>query len=138
LQSVANVSELSSLTHGEVDILNGVLVELISSLGISGIVYGVQGQKLSPTFYSQTCPNLIAIVRQKMIEHTSIEPRTPPRLLRMQFHDCGFTVHFDKPLLASLLTSRSTQYALELMFLLTRFDPKEFIHSWVVCAMKLP
>ncbi|KAI3464613.1 hypothetical protein Pfo_021276 [Paulownia fortunei] len=39
-------------------------------------------------FYSQTCPNAEFIVNSVVQEATLADPRTPPVLLRLHFHDC--------------------------------------------------
>ncbi|XP_057795576.1 peroxidase 43-like [Salvia miltiorrhiza] len=46
-----------------------------------------QGQ-LEIGFYSQTCPNAESIVKSVVREATLADPRIPPVLLRLHFHDC--------------------------------------------------
>nr|CAB3470644.1 unnamed protein product [Digitaria exilis] len=45
-------------------------------------------QKLSPNFYSKTCPNVATIVRQGMASAVQKEKRMGASILRMFFHDC--------------------------------------------------
>ncbi|EER89901.1 hypothetical protein BDA96_10G212700 [Sorghum bicolor] len=45
-------------------------------------------QKLSPNFYSKTCPNVATIVRQQMASAVAAEKRMGASILRMFFHDC--------------------------------------------------
>jgi peroxidase len=49
-------------------------------------------QRLSPNFYSKTCPNLATIVRQQMASAVAAEKRMGASILRMFFHDCFVNV----------------------------------------------
>jgi peroxidase len=49
-------------------------------------------QKLSPNFYSKTCPNVATIVRQQMASAVAAEKRMGASILRMFFHDCFVNV----------------------------------------------
>lgn len=57
-----------------------VLVALITG--------AADAQKLSPNFYSKTCPNVATIVRQQMASAVAKEKRMGASILRMFFHDC--------------------------------------------------
>ncbi|CAA2934760.1 peroxidase 43-like [Olea europaea subsp. europaea] len=45
-------------------------------------------QSLQVGFYANTCPNAESIVRRVVSEAAASEPRIPPILLRLHFHDC--------------------------------------------------
>ncbi|XP_042400318.1 peroxidase N-like [Zingiber officinale] len=44
--------------------------------------------QLSPTFYSQSCPNLLRVVRREVAAAVCNETRMAASLLRLHFHDC--------------------------------------------------
>nr|CAB3468152.1 unnamed protein product [Digitaria exilis] len=63
------------------------------ALAAAAVVLAVLGgaadaQKLSPNFYSKTCPNVATIVRQGMASAVQKEKRMGASILRMFFHDC--------------------------------------------------
>lgn len=47
---------------------------------------------LSPTHYSTTCPNVLSIVNEAVIEAINKETRIGASLLRLHFHDCFVNV----------------------------------------------
>ncbi|WVZ79874.1 hypothetical protein U9M48_027401 [Paspalum notatum var. saurae] len=66
-----------------------------ASLALAAVVLVValtagaaDAQRLSPNFYSKTCPNLATIVRQGMASAVATEKRMGASILRMFFHDC--------------------------------------------------
>ncbi|KAG8079331.1 hypothetical protein GUJ93_ZPchr0007g3352 [Zizania palustris] len=48
----------------------------------------VSGQRLSPTFYSRSCPTALAIIKAAVTAAVAQEPRMGASLLRLHFHDC--------------------------------------------------
>lgn len=48
--------------------------------------------QLSPRFYSQSCPNLLGVVRREVAAAVSNETRMAASLLRLHFHDCFVNV----------------------------------------------
>ncbi|XP_019188159.1 PREDICTED: lignin-forming anionic peroxidase-like [Ipomoea nil] len=47
-----------------------------------------QQQQLSPTFYDNTCPNALNIIRDAVRQAVSRERRMAASLIRLHFHDC--------------------------------------------------
>ncbi|CAL5061051.1 unnamed protein product [Urochloa decumbens] len=46
------------------------------------------GQRLSPTFYSRSCPRALATIKAAVTAAVAQEPRMGASLLRLHFHDC--------------------------------------------------
>ncbi|XP_021891135.1 peroxidase A2-like [Carica papaya] len=44
--------------------------------------------RLSPTFYDETCPNVITIIREILQDALKFDPRMGASLIRLHFHDC--------------------------------------------------
>lgn len=57
-------------------------------LGLSLKAYG----KLSPNFYSSTCPNALSIVEKGVKAAIKNEARVGASILRLHFHDCFVNV----------------------------------------------
>ena len=55
---------------------------------VFGVLPLCSNAQLHPSFYSKTCPNVNAIVREVVRNFTMIEPRMPAILIRLHFHDC--------------------------------------------------
>jgi peroxidase len=45
-------------------------------------------QRLSPTFYSRSCPRALATIKAAVTAAVAQEPRMGASLLRFHFHDC--------------------------------------------------
>uniref|UniRef100_A0A8I7BJL5 Peroxidase n=1 Tax=Hordeum vulgare subsp. vulgare TaxID=112509 RepID=A0A8I7BJL5_HORVV len=61
-------------------------------LGLAVVLCALAGpataQRLSPNFYSRSCPNLASIVRSGMTSALQTERRMGASILRLFFHDC--------------------------------------------------
>ncbi|GMH15432.1 hypothetical protein Nepgr_017273 [Nepenthes gracilis] len=60
-----------------------VLVLITVSLSLQ-----IHGSKLSPDYYSRTCPKALSIVKEGVIAAIKNETRMGASLLRLHFHDC--------------------------------------------------
>ncbi|GMH05053.1 hypothetical protein Nepgr_006893 [Nepenthes gracilis] len=60
--------------------LQGILIVVLTLL--------VHGGKLSPDYYSSTCPQALSIVKKEVIAAIKKETRIGASLLRLHFHDC--------------------------------------------------
>ncbi|KAL9297747.1 hypothetical protein ACSQ67_023643 [Phaseolus vulgaris] len=65
--------------------LNNPFFLLLSILSLLAFSSNAQ---LSPTFYAQTCPTLLTIVRTATRQAIAREPRLGASILRLFFHDC--------------------------------------------------
>lgn len=73
------------LIYGSRKALFMVLVVVVSSCLADG--------KLSPKFYSKSCPSLQDIVRKAMTKAVSDDRQTSASILRMFYHDCFVKVY---------------------------------------------
>ncbi|TVU17430.1 hypothetical protein EJB05_33466, partial [Eragrostis curvula] len=70
-------------------------------IALAAVVLAVLGgaaeakAKLSPNFYSRSCPNLATIVRQRMSAAIQQEKRMGASILRLFFHDCFVNFNAD-------------------------------------------
>lgn len=55
--------------------------------------------RLSPTFYDETCPNVITIIREILQDALKFDPRMGASLIRLHFHDCFVNVCDDNSML---------------------------------------
>ena len=70
--------------------LNNPFFLLLSILSLLAFSSNAQ---LSPTFYAQTCPTLLTIVRTATRQAIAREPRLGASILRLFFHDCFVNVN---------------------------------------------
>ncbi|RDY13565.1 Peroxidase 38, partial [Mucuna pruriens] len=50
--------------------------------------FSVSNAELSPTFYSETCPQLYEVVFGVIFNASITDPRIGASLIRLHFHDC--------------------------------------------------
>ncbi|XP_058214731.1 cationic peroxidase 1-like [Rhododendron vialii] len=53
-----------------------------------GVLIGIASAQLSTTFYSSSCPNVLATIKTAVNSAVSTEARMGASLLRLHFHDC--------------------------------------------------
>ncbi|XP_058214732.1 cationic peroxidase 1-like [Rhododendron vialii] len=53
-----------------------------------GVLVGIASAQLSTTFYSSSCPNVLATIKAAVKSAVSTEARMGASLLRLHFHDC--------------------------------------------------
>lgn len=53
-----------------------------------GALVGIASAQLSTTFYSSSCPNVLATIKTAVNSAVSKEARMGASLLRLHFHDC--------------------------------------------------
>ncbi|KAI8557199.1 hypothetical protein RHMOL_Rhmol05G0317700 [Rhododendron molle] len=53
-----------------------------------GVLVGIASAQLSTTFYSSSCPNVLATIKTAVNSAVSTEARMGASLLRLHFHDC--------------------------------------------------
>ncbi|KAI8557198.1 hypothetical protein RHMOL_Rhmol05G0317600 [Rhododendron molle] len=53
-----------------------------------GVLVGIASAQLSTTFYSSSCPNVLATIKTAVKSAVSTEARMGASLLRLHFHDC--------------------------------------------------
>lgn len=63
-------------------------VALLLPLALLVLAAGSAVAQLEIGFYSKTCPNVEAIVREEMVKIISAAPSLAGPLLRLHFHDC--------------------------------------------------
>lgn len=73
---------------------NDYLVTLLIILVAATIVCSeADAKKLTPNFYSSSCPKLESIVNKGVAKAIKNETRIGASLLRLHFHDCFVNVH---------------------------------------------
>jgi len=66
---------------------------LLFVLVAASAIYEADGQKKLPTdFYCSSCPELLSIVNQGVVNALKKETRIGASLLRLHFHDCFVNV----------------------------------------------
>lgn len=56
--------------------------------GVAPLAYG----QLTPTFYDDTCPSVVSIIRGVIAETLIFDRRIGASLIRLHFHDCFVNV----------------------------------------------
>eukprot|EP01018_Ginkgo_biloba_P028497 Gb_35165 [translate_table: standard] len=66
--------------------LNVLAISVLLGLCIG--IAGIGSAALSVNYYDKSCPRAEQVVRDALLNATQLDPKVPPRILRMHFHDC--------------------------------------------------
>jgi hypothetical protein len=99
IHSICNMHDIQAIDRKHFELENARpsadTIVMASSLSGVGVVFTLclsaslaSAQRLSPTFYSRSCPRALATIRAAVTAAVAQEPRMGASLLRLHFHDC--------------------------------------------------